>query len=113
MEKFKLFIEIIGVILGIFFALIANILDAWKIGIIVVILIVGLIFIFHNFVTIRSPMVRRKKAEKVLIEQVKPVVLPECDIDVLSRGELLKTSKLILKARNEICFIGLTLETLR
>lgn len=113
MEKFELFIEIIGVILGIFFVLIANIPDAWRIGVIVVILIVGLIFIFHNYVTIRLPVVRRKKAEKVLIEQVRPVVLPECDVDVLSRGELLKTSELISNARNEICFLGLTLETLR
>ncbi|MGH9982570.1 MAG: hypothetical protein ACRD8W_01280 [Nitrososphaeraceae archaeon] len=74
MEKFKLFIEIIGVILGIFFVLIANIPDLWKIGIITVVVIVGLIFMLHNYLTIRSPVVRRKKTK--LTEQLEPVVLP-------------------------------------
>lgn len=111
MEKFKLFIEIIGVILGIFFVLIANIPDLWKIGIITVVVIVGLIFMLHNYLTIRSPVVRRKKTK--LTEQLEPVVLPACDAEILSRNELLKTSDLISRANNEICFIGLTLETLR
>ncbi|MGH9984774.1 MAG: hypothetical protein ACRD8W_12545 [Nitrososphaeraceae archaeon] len=84
----------------------------WRI---IMIVIGSLIIIFVPFrasIFARWPIMLRKNCQKMIQDELKSYQ-PQCYLEALSRNELTKTSELISRAISEICFLGLTLETLR
>jgi hypothetical protein len=107
-------VEIIAIIVGIYIFLFTDTWIGWKVSIFVVVgIAVVLSWLYYTKkIVFRWPIISSDKFNKEL-EAYARAIQPQSDVEVLSRNELLKTSDLISTANYEICFMGLTLETLR